>query len=655
MADIQVTLAKYKPVVGNVSNGAKIASVTTPEHIAKTSQPSVRTSFADTSLNVIVENAGETSIPEAGIGSYASDDLSVADTYSKQIGKKFEELKTTSDVFSKVVLFQRVFIELQTTNEQLVFDNSKTLIESFARVDQLSLSFEKQIEESFIRLDTIALHLSSVYSESNQTSDLVVFNSNKGVVETQITTDILTRVFTVFRSFVDIVDATDDVMGEANIDDDQVAAVNKAAIDWLAQSDLYSSSVVKVFNDLGNFSELSYFNVFKAHLDIPLTVDLIYFELLTLLNDVANSSDVASSSFEKISFDTASNYDIYNFNSIKVVYDSNLLSDLNSKVFGKSLTEFANESDTVYQNFDKYLEHSFAKSDATYWLIDKGLVETQLTSEVLSFVLSYNLLDTALTPDQLSVNFEKPFDDLFNESDLATYLVGKQALDVNYTSELFYFDKTKAIVDLVDATDDVFGEANVDDDQIAAFTKTLADQSTTSEDFSRTFTAYRDYSDIVNESDIVYLQPGISKLETAQTSELKLFGVSTVYNDAESVSDVNNKDIYSVSLDSYSISDVITIVGTYFKDFNELKSISETLSQDYLKQLIESTVTSELLAKNISKGFTDIVTTSESVTPVNGRAFNEPQDISDSGTANNQNYFSSDYVEPGYVGTNTYF
>lgn len=655
MADIKVILANYKPVVGDVSNGAKSVSITTPELIAKTSQPSIPTSFADTSLNVIVENAGETSIPEAGIGRFAGDNTSIADTYSKQIGKRLGEIKTISDVFSRTVLFQRVFAELKTTAEQLVFNSSKNIVETFARTEQVIINLQKIINESFTRVDVASFLFEGVYYDSTSSQDLVVFNPNKGLVEIQSTTDILTRVFTVSRSFTDIVDATDDVLGEANVDDDQVSLVNKAAIDWVAQVDSYVLSTFKVFNDLGALSDISYFDVVKAHNDIPLTVDLLYFEILTRLTDETDAADVAYYSFGKLQLDFSVATDVYSLSQIKIVYDNNVLTDTNSKILQNVYNDIANESDIVYQDFSKYLSHSFSNADVTYSLIDKGLVETQLTSEVLSFRLDYNLLDNISSPDILSAILSKPFSDTFNKQDLAYYLVGKRAFDSYNTSDLVYFDKTKSVEDLVDATDDVFGEANIDDDQIAAVAKTLADYATTVEDFSRVFTSYRDYADTVNESDIIYLKPGLSKLETTQTSDNQVYGIGTVYNEVESIIDVDNKEIYSVYADLPVTSETLQFVSTFLRSFAEVESISETLSKLYLKQLIESTVTSELFVKNINKGLTDIVTTAESITPINGRSFSEPQDISDSGTANNQNYFSSDYVEPGYVGTNTYF
>lgn len=655
MADIQVILAKYKPVIGNVSNGAKSVSVTTPEHIAKTSQPSIPTNFADTSLDVIVENAGETSIPESGIGRFAGDSFSVVESISRQIGKKLEELKTVSDIFSRTVIFQRAFTETETTIEQLIFDTLKGISESFTRIEQVRLETSKVFSDSFVKTDVASFAVEGNYNDLITKSDLVVLNPEKGLVETQITTDVLYPVFTAYRTFVDIVDATDDIFGEANIDDDQVAAVNKAAIDWIAQSDLYLLSTFKVFNDLENFSDIKYFDIIKGQNDLGSLIDLLYFESVKELADTFTSQDQASKDFSKIATDYASNSDAYFISSFKVLYDIGTLSDVSYMQLETMYSDIANESDIVYQDFSKYLSHTFSNNDVSYYLATKGVVEIQLTSEVLSFDLSYNLLDTANSYETLAFDLSKSFSHTFNESDLAVYLVGKQALEVNYTSDFAFFDKNKVLEDIVDATDDVLGEANVDDDQIAAVTKTLADYSATSEDFSRTFTAYRDFSDTTNESDIIYLQPGISKLETTQTSEYKFFGVNTVYNDVESVSDVNNKDLFSVYLDSFDSSDNVQTVTAYLRDFAEIESISETLSRLYLKQLIESTVTSEQFVKTINKDFTDIVTTSESITPINGRAFSEPQDVSDGGTINNQNYFSSDYVEPGYVGTNTYF
>ena len=655
MADIKVILANYKSVVGNVSSGAKTASVTTPQTIAKTSQPSIPTNFAGSPIDVIVTNAGETSIPEAGIGRFAGDSFTISERFSNQIGKALIEIETISDAFSRTVLFNRTFTEVENTIEQVVFNTAKGIAETFTRYETVYNSLQKSILESFTRIDTAYLDFTKYVSDVFGNYELVTFQSTKGIVEIQIASDTFDRVFTVFRSFDDIVDATDDVLGEANVDDDQVANVSKASIDWISQVDLSLLHTTKAFNETELFSDLSFFNVLKNHNDSQITVEEIYFNSLKELADTATESDVVSFDYSKQYADYTYNSDIYEASFLKILAHNTTNIDVNSKESYTVYNDIGDVSDVVSQNFSKYLEHSFTKADTTYWLINKDLSETQLTSAVLSFNLDYNLLDVAVASDSVAVNFSTFAFDSFTKQDLAIYLVGKVSADSTTNSELYYFDKTKALEDLVDATDDVFGEANVDDDQIAAFTKTLNDTSTTLEGFSRTFTAYRSYNDTFVNTDVTYLQPGLSKLETTLTTDSQIYRADTVYGDVIANSDVNGKYMQVIHSDvEYALDNIQTVV-TSFRSFDEVESLLDYISKDYLKQVLESTVTSELFVKNINKGLTDIVTTSESFTPVNGRAFSEPQDISDSGTANNQNYFSTDYVEPGYVGTNTYF
>jgi len=105
------------------------------------------------------------------------------------------------------------------------------------------------------------------------------------------------------------------------------------------------------------------------------------------------------------------------------------------------------------------------------------------------------------------------------------------------TSETVAKDSTTEFSELVDATDDFYGAANIDDDQIAVFDKVLADYASSSEvvttltDFNRSvnesqilsevFAAVTNkaLSDITNSSDTVTLLAALSKLETATTSQ----------------------------------------------------------------------------------------------------------------------------------------
>src|SRR5690606_23879162 len=87
-------------------------------------------------------------------------------------------------------------------------------------------------------------------------------------------------------------------------------------------------------------------------------------------------------------------------------------------------------------------------------------------------------------------------------------------------------------------TDDVLGEANVDDDQIIFFDKTLADALNTSEVFSRVVDYVRNYIDSLSSSEA--FSNDVSKVlsEVSSTTDLLSYTSGKTLSDTPSVADV---------------------------------------------------------------------------------------------------------------------
>jgi hypothetical protein len=159
----------------------------------------------------------------------------------------------------------------------------------------------------------------------------------------------------------------------------------------------------------------------------------------------------------------------------------------------------------------------------------------------------------------------------------------------------------RSFQDLVDATDDYYGAATVGDDEYASFNKNVSDILTK--------------LDIVRFSVSTILQDILHNFDTSKYTFTKPFTETTLNTETAT------KTTNTLQLD---------VTGLYNRDLAKF-----TPQPNKFDSIV----------------FTDILTYLKST----ANLFTDSIHLTDSGTINNQNYFASSYVTPGYAGTNVNF
>jgi hypothetical protein len=147
-------------------------------------------------------------------------------------------------------------------------------------------------------------------------------------------------------------------------------------------------------------------------------------------------------------------------------------------VYSRTLSDSVNATD----DFDG----TATTEDDQTMTFAKGLSDTISHSDAHAFVVGMSREDAATFSDALTDLFGKAVTDSFTKSDLVTASVGKALADSATTSDnITARSFSKALSDLVDATDDFDGAATAEDDQTMSFVTSRAETVSASDSSSQ--------------------------------------------------------------------------------------------------------------------------------------------------------------------------
>ena len=303
------------------------------------------------------------------------------------------------------------------------------------------------------------------------------------------------------KIFSDQVDATDDFYGLANIDDDQIASFQKVIIDqttlldqFIRQVNFYrslsditsgitessSKDINPNYRDQFNTSELNSKNISKITQDQTANSEQVKFTSTKILNDqldatddfygLANIDDDQIASFQKVLADYLTGTTDYTSKNInKILLDQST----NAETINKLLNKIYLDQTLLAQQNTKLVAKVF--NDKLNSLIDtnskiysKNTLDQTTSSDLNIKVVQQNLVDIARSLDNRLVSTSKSIVDQTQLQETVNFL---------RITTVYYFDQ-------VDATDDFYGLANIDDDQLASVGKVLASSTLGATDFS---------------------------------------------------------------------------------------------------------------------------------------------------------------------------
>lgn len=401
-------------------------------------------------------------VDKSGLDNFGSFDY-ITNFFSKKfypdLSTASEECRLSTDKvlldYSSISEERKLLVEKVINDDFLIPDEfksfvGKVLIDSSLSDDELALSVEKIRQDTFGKTDIVTLLWAVLREFSDQalTSEETKFNADKVLldsstsldtpykattkvsIDTGSIDDLIKHVTWFRRNYFDHTYVTDDVLGEANVDDDQTAYVIKGLI------------------ESQEFEDLSYFDVhtrYRSYIDS--VTDTIDIEIgRTMQDDLASTSTLITKVIESVYNDPYYLFEETNIDVSKILLDSNIFSQLVELSFNKVTIETNSVGDinSIEINKDPGTESLGFVDSIPVHIISKVLVESQNAIETISKVLSIILQsELGYISDVIEKHFSRPVDsDSFSlQTDITLLHPNKGINEVNVTSESGYMNK----------------------------------------------------------------------------------------------------------------------------------------------------------------------------------------------------------------------
>ena len=319
--------------------------------------------------------------------------------------------------------------------------------------------------------------------------------------------------------------------------------------------------------------------------------------------------------------------------------DNAAISDAQLKAISKAFVELLGAIDTVSKELGKGVTESLTTLDVYVHAVDKQLTEALAAIEQVSKGLEQApKFDSASVSDDAVWAASKEFSETFGQREGP--FVGQNYVDPTYLAEDYVLDGnpikllTKVIVDLLGVTDDFYGVANVDDDQIIVFGKSLLDMPVTSDQANKSFS-----------------RTGVASAAVATDSAAVTTGKTLA--DVLSKSDILVRDVGKSLADSANTADSETLAVS--KTLADSAVFSDFLVTSTAKALQDTALLSDLAAKNLSRNRSDSVTIVEVSSREPGKGLSDSAATSESGLLRKTDYADITYFAEDYVGSSLTF
>jgi hypothetical protein len=619
----------------------------------------------DANIKVNVSGAEESSVPTSGRYQRALSKFLATESSRKTVGIPLLSNTLVADSFGTITQFRRVPVELVTTADQKRLVATKNTFTLFNQQDVIAKSAAIVKGSLVVNSSSVNKLATTQKSDLVNFSDIRVLRNLKVLLAQFVATELLNRTVNYHRTFTDLVDITDDYYGLSNVDDDQYAYFDKRLVSVL----------------LIREPTLPIFTVNKPVSDSAKLLQIRRSLARISKLEQANLQDFSTRRPRKNNVETVTETDVIFKNYAKPLKELKSVSDSKPlKTLQNQKSETTTSSLVVYKNNLKQLIEQLLASETVLpaLFMPRQYFDNSLISVVDSKILSLVKTTAAVTSLTQFVN-----SNIFKTENSVVQ-------DVSNTKTAFIRDFHNYLY----ATDDYFGLANVDDDQIALFDKRLLNLVNFTELHSR------DIQSVKSSSANMFSAPLTKNLSTVKPD---------IYLVTELTTKASDKKLTSNNL---TISDIVDILrGTFFFDNFTLQDTFKTfILQKFLQttaagidsaststnkplfssatlidpksfQLLTSktdfAVSSTVVSANTQPVYRsstnsalDLATFASNLGLVNSTSFvqdlidilsfisysvSSPVSAADIGYANNQNYFSEAYVEPGYVGTNSYF
>ena len=247
---------------------------------------------------------------------------------------------------------------------------------------------------------------------------------------------------------------------------------------------------------------------------------------------------------------------------------------------GTDYEKFVTSVESKYVSDNRFVFDRAAPLDITIINTTKIFADHSIVASIISSkATSKGLSDSAGLVDKVTTVFliRRRFDDTASvSSDIRNIDSSKALSDSSYgVTSSPIFSIGKLLQDHAYATDDFFGETNVDDDQSMLFTKVSTSSAASTDNFDRTVSFNRAFDDAIEDQIVDSFDISYAKSTTSSAASTDNFDRTVSFNRA--FDDVVEDQV----IDSFDISSTKVFVENYFAtDSIKLVDVGKSLTDD---------------------------------------------------------------------------
>lgn len=614
---IEVTAGTLTTAVSTVSVTSN--TVTTSINTGVVTPLIESTDVQEELLNVVISGLGEENIPDARLFKFVADNFNLNEQAVIRVFKSLSELSTAEDQVRK--LLQKALIDATSNSEVFVkvWTAYRTFTDSANSTEVLQKDFHKVLADLANAPDLLTTSVGKYLSDVTALANLsyAVILVGKTLQDQTIGfSDVLSRIVQFNRTFEDTLFTTDDFLGAANIDDDQIATVLKVLIDWATPQETFSVDLIRP----------------------DITDQALVAEQAALLSSIPKFDQIEASEAQ------FSDIDLLKIDPVTTaeqqIFDITKPDRLDQAV--------TNEQASI-SNIKPFTDDT-TNSEEVSSLFNQVSLDETTNSEEYSFDVESIGTDIADASESIELGLSKTAaDDILSVSELLlTKLIGININEIDYFLEDYTFDSSnytfkavhandaitqiivsKTIQDLVDATDDFEGAANIDDDQIATFDKVAVDYIGFYEAFDRLVDYIRLFTETANALDQVSLQAekvafdqisntddvntSVTKNVTEQASLAEVLEFNAQQQSLDQAGVLEQAELSSIlpKIENITSTDAIVTFYEAIREFNELTNSSIQVEKLLQKVSVDLSTVSELIQQTVSKVLAEEITNTE--------------------------------------------
>jgi hypothetical protein len=203
----------------------------------------------------------------------------------------------------------------------------------------------------------------------------------------------------------------------------------------------------------------------------------------------------------------------------KPLQDALTALDMAAKSLGRASTDGLRLSEIQYRSLAKIIADTAQFTESQYRDVSKSLTDTAALLDLCAAALSKPLSEVAHITEHKALTVQRTRDDGATLHETATRDVGLGRQAAAQVEDLVARQMSKSLLDFLAVTDDLDGQASLDDDQEMAFIKARSDLLSIAETFARTVAYLRTLAEAAVLSDQTQCDTHKARLESAQWTD----------------------------------------------------------------------------------------------------------------------------------------